>query len=199
MIPLPILMLLVGLAAPVAAQQALVERGKYLAQAGDCIACHTVPGAKIFSGNRAMPTPFGKLYAPNITPDAQTGIGSWSADDFFKMMRTGRSKNGDLLYPAMPFASYTKVTRADSDAIYAYLRSVPAVRQASFKTRSKLCISVSHCSRVHSPPSKWPQPWLAISWPSPCAFQTWSRRALTSSTVGAKPTLERPAFRPGAL
>nr|WP_229429177.1 c-type cytochrome [Massilia sp. ST3] len=113
------------------AQQALVERGKYLAQAGDCIACHTVPGGKIFAGNRPMPTPFGTLYAPNITPDPQTGIGKWSADDFFKMMRTGRSRNGDLLYPAMPFASYTKVTRADSDAIFAYLRSVPPVRQAS--------------------------------------------------------------------
>lgn len=113
------------------AQQALIERGKYLAQAGDCIACHTVPGGKIFAGNRAMPTPFGTLYAPNITPDPETGIGKWSADDFFKMMRTGRSRNGDLLYPAMPFASYTKVTRADTDAIYAYLRSVPPVRQAS--------------------------------------------------------------------
>jgi len=113
------------------AQKALIERGKYLAQAGDCIACHTVPGGKIFAGNRAMPTPFGTLYAPNITPDPDTGIGKWSADDFFKMMRTGRSRNGDLLYPAMPFASYTKVTRADTDAIYAYLRSVPAVRQAS--------------------------------------------------------------------
>nr|WP_229429533.1 MULTISPECIES: c-type cytochrome [unclassified Massilia] len=113
------------------AQQALVERGKYLAQAGDCIACHTVPGGKIFSGNRPMPTPFGTLYAPNITPDPQTGIGKWTADDFFKMMRTGRSRNGELLYPAMPFASYTKVTRADSDAIFAYLRSVPPVRLAS--------------------------------------------------------------------
>jgi len=113
------------------AQASVVERGRYLAQAGDCIACHTVPGAKIFSGNRAMPTPFGTLYAPNITPDRATGIGSWSADDFYNMMHTGRSPKGYLLYPAMPFASYTRVTRADSDAIFAYLRSVPPVRQAS--------------------------------------------------------------------
>ena len=113
------------------AQPSVLERGKYLAQAGDCIACHTIPGAKIFSGNRPMPTPFGTLYSPNITPDAATGIGKWSADDFYKMMHTGRSRNGDLLYPAMPFASYTRVTRADCDAIFAYLRSVPAVRQAS--------------------------------------------------------------------
>ncbi|MCS0660389.1 cytochrome c [Massilia terrae] len=115
--------------APAAPSQ--VERGRYLAQAGDCIACHTIPGAKIFSGNRPMPTPFGTLYSPNITPDKETGIGKWSAEEFYQMLHTGRSRNGDLLYPAMPFASYTRVTRADSDAIFAYLRSVPPVRLAS--------------------------------------------------------------------
>jgi mono/diheme cytochrome c family protein len=106
-----------------------IERGKYLAQAGDCIACHTVAGKAVFSGNRALPTPFGTLYAPNITPDRETGIGKWSADDFYRMMHEGRSRDGSLLYPAMPFASYTKVTRADSDAIYAYLMSVRPVSQ----------------------------------------------------------------------
>jgi mono/diheme cytochrome c family protein len=120
-----------GKAAPPAGQQSIIERGKYLAQAGDCIACHTVPGSKIFSGNRPMPTPFGTLYAPNITPDRETGIGKWSAGEFYNMMHTGRSPKGYLLYPAMPFASYTKVTRADSDAIFAYLRSVPPVRLQS--------------------------------------------------------------------
>jgi mono/diheme cytochrome c family protein len=111
------------------ASASLVERGRYLAQAGDCIACHTVPGRRIFSGNRPMPTPFGTLYAPNITPDPETGIGKWTSDDFYKMMHTGRSRDGSLLYPAMPFAAYTKVTRADCDAIFAYLRSVAPVRQ----------------------------------------------------------------------
>src|SRR4051812_37921539 len=60
-----------------AASPALIERGKYLAQAGDCIACHTVPGKPIFSGNRPLPTPFGTLYSPNITPDRKHGIGAW--------------------------------------------------------------------------------------------------------------------------
>lgn len=110
---------------------ALIERGKYLAQAGDCIACHTIPGTRIFSGNRPLPTPFGTLYSPNITPDPETGIGKWSADDFYNMMHTGRSRDGALLYPAMPFAAYTKVTRQDCDAIFAYLKSVPPVRQPS--------------------------------------------------------------------
>lgn len=112
-----------------ASNVAQIERGKYLAQAGDCIACHTVPGTPVFSGNRPLPTPFGTLYAPNITPDLKTGIGTWSATEFYNMMHTGRSRDGSLLYPAMPFASYTKVTREDSDAIFAYLRSVPPVAQ----------------------------------------------------------------------
>lgn len=109
----------------------IVERGKYLAQAGDCIACHTIPGRPVFSGNRPLPTPFGTLYSPNITPDPDTGIGRWSADDFYRMMHSGRSRDGALLYPAMPFAAYTKVTREDCDAIFAYLKSVPPVRQPS--------------------------------------------------------------------
>ena len=108
----------------------LITRGDYLARAGDCIACHTAPEGKLFAGGRAMPTPFGTLYTTNITPDPTTGIGNWSADDFYKTMHEGRLPDGGLLYPAMPFASYTKVTRADSDAIFAYLRSIPAAKQA---------------------------------------------------------------------
>jgi mono/diheme cytochrome c family protein len=108
---------------------ATIANGQYLARAGDCIACHSNPGDKPFAGGRAMATPFGTLYSPNISPDATTGIGAWSADDFYKMMHTGRTRSGDLIYPAMPFAAYTKVTRADSDAIFAYLKSVPAVHQ----------------------------------------------------------------------
>ncbi len=108
-----------------------VRQGLYLARAGDCIACHTRPGGKLFAGGAAMPTPFGTLFSPNITPDSTTGIGTWSADAFYAMMHTGRAPDGGLLYPAMPFGSYTKVTRADSDAIFAYLRSVPAVPAAN--------------------------------------------------------------------
>jgi mono/diheme cytochrome c family protein len=83
----------------------------------------------LFAGGRAMPTPFGTLYTSNITPDPESGIGQWSADDFYKTMHSGRFPDGGLIYPAMPFASYTKVTRADSDAIFAYLRSIPPVNQ----------------------------------------------------------------------
>lgn len=116
-------------AAPADDAMAQVRRGEYLARAGDCIACHTQPAGKLFAGGRAMPTPFGTLYSTNITTDPKTGIGTWSADDFYATLHTGRAPGGKLLYPAMPFADYTKVTRADSDAMYAYLRSVPPVAQ----------------------------------------------------------------------
>src|SRR3954452_11381186 len=108
----------------------IIARGEYLARAGDCTACHTAPEGRLFAGGRAMPTPFGTLYTSNITPDPETGIGKWTADQFYGMMRTGRFPDGALLYPAMPFASYTKATREDSDAIYASLRTVEPVRQA---------------------------------------------------------------------
>ena len=123
--------LMSGLSRPAIAaagdDQALITKGEYLAKAGDCIACHTDPGSPLFAGGRALPTPFGTIYSSNITPDPATGIGKWSADDFYKTMHDGRFPDGGLLYPVMPYASYTKVTRADSDAIFAYLRSVPAV------------------------------------------------------------------------
>ncbi|WP_238292015.1 cytochrome c [Caballeronia novacaledonica] len=111
------------------ADAATVKRGEYLARAGDCIACHTLPAGKRFGGGRPMDTPFGTLYTPNISSDKETGIGKWTAEEFYTMMHTGKSRDGSLLYPAMPFTSYTNVTRADSDAIYAFLMSTPAVHQ----------------------------------------------------------------------
>lgn len=115
----------------VPAPAALVERGAYLARAGNCVGCHTVTGGSDFAGGRGMDTPFGVVVAPNITPDLETGIGRWSADEFWRAMHHGRSKDGRLLYPAFPYPSFTHVTREDSDAIYAYLQSVPAVEQAN--------------------------------------------------------------------
>ncbi|MDI4232326.1 cytochrome c [Bradyrhizobium sp. 31Argb] len=109
----------------------LLKRGEYLARAGDCIACHTAREGKTFAGGLPMKTPFGTLYTSNITPDPQTGIGTWTSDQFYRMMHDGRFPDGGLVYPAMPFGSYTKVTREDSDAIYAFLRSVPPVKQVN--------------------------------------------------------------------
>jgi mono/diheme cytochrome c family protein len=121
------LFILAGFAAPAAAQQTAVERGEYLARAGDCISCHTVPGGAPYAGGYRLDTPFGYLLAPNITPDMETGIGRWSADDFWRALHDGVNRRGKDMYPAMPYVFYTKVTRQDSDAIYAYLRSLKPV------------------------------------------------------------------------
>src|SRR5437868_15327294 len=80
-------------------QASLVERGKYLTEAADCEACHTVEGGQPFAGGLAFRTQFGTLYSPNITPDAQTGIGDWSDQDFVRAMHEGVNKSGERLYP----------------------------------------------------------------------------------------------------
>jgi mono/diheme cytochrome c family protein len=104
-----------------------IVRGKALATVGDCVACHTVSGGQPFAGGLALQTPFGAIVTPNITPDVATGIGSWTADDFARAMHEGRRPGGTYLYPAFPYPYYTKVSRGDLDAIYAYLRTLPPV------------------------------------------------------------------------
>jgi len=106
-----------------------IARGAYLARAGDCMACHTARGGLPYAGGRALATPFGTVYAPNITPDARTGIGAWTADDFWHALHNGIAPGGRLLYPAFPYPNMTKTTRADADALYAYLRSLAPARQ----------------------------------------------------------------------
>jgi len=110
-------------------QPATVARGAYLARAGNCAGCHATPGGAPYAGGRGVATPFGTVYAPNLTPDDDTGLGRWSAEDFRRALREGRSKDGRPLYPAFPYPQYTRVTDEDADAIFAFLRSLPAVRQ----------------------------------------------------------------------
>jgi mono/diheme cytochrome c family protein len=111
------------------ANSALVERGAYLALAGNCAGCHSARGGEPYAGGRAIPTPFGTVFAGNLTPDTETGLGRWSAEAFWRAMRHGQSRDGRLLIPAFPYDSYTQISRADSDALYAYLSSLPAVSQ----------------------------------------------------------------------
>lgn len=106
-----------------------LQRGAYLVRLGDCAACHTRAGGQPFAGGRMIPTPFGGIHAPNITPDEKTGIGAWSAADFRAAMHQGVAKDGRLLYPAFPFTSYTQISDADVDAMYAWLRTRAPVRQ----------------------------------------------------------------------
>ncbi|HTY94084.1 MAG TPA: cytochrome c [Steroidobacteraceae bacterium] len=104
-----------------------LARGRYLAQAADCEACHTAEGGKSFAGGRPFLTAFGTIYSPNITPDAKTGIGSWSDADFLRAVHEGVDKEGAHLYPAFPYAAYSYLTDEDVLAIKAYIFSVPAV------------------------------------------------------------------------
>jgi mono/diheme cytochrome c family protein len=106
----------------------MIEHGRYMAIAGDCAACHTAKGGQPFAGGGALETPFGTLLSPNITPDAETGIGGWTDDQFVEALRNGIGHGGIHLYPAMPYTYYTKMTRADLIAIRAYLDTVQPVR-----------------------------------------------------------------------
>ena len=106
-----------------------VARGAYLARAGNCIACHTMRGGAPYAGGRAIETPFGTVFGSNITPDVKTGIGGWTASHFWRALHNGRSKDGRFLVPAFPYTNFTLVAREDSDALFAYLRTLPAVEQ----------------------------------------------------------------------
>lgn len=107
-----------------------IERGRYLTVLGDCAACHTVPGGAPFAGGVAIETPFGKLVGANITPDAETGVGKYSEEDFQRVMAAGMGKGGYHLYGAMPFTAYTKVSKEDNSAIWAYLQTIEPVHHA---------------------------------------------------------------------
>ena len=108
-----------------------VAQGAYLARAGNCMSCHTVPGQTPFAGGRAMETPFGKVYASNLTPDDATGLGRWNAQHFWRALHHGRSYDGRLLAPAFPYNHTSLVTRADADALWAYFKSLAPVTQAT--------------------------------------------------------------------
>jgi mono/diheme cytochrome c family protein len=110
------------------AQRTQVQRGEYLARAGDCISCHTAQGGAPYAGGYRLDTPFGYMLTSNITPDPDTGIGRWSIDDFYRAMHHGVNKDGQDMYPAMPYDFYSKVTRDDVAAIFAYLLTVEPVR-----------------------------------------------------------------------
>jgi len=109
------------------------KRGEYLARAGGCVGCHTEDkrGAVPFAGGRALATPFGTFYGPNITPDPQAGIGRWTEADFVRAMREGVRPDGANFFPAFPYPSFTKIGDADLRDLWAYLRTLPPSSQAS--------------------------------------------------------------------
>ncbi len=122
------------------------DRGEYIARAGNCVSCHSIPGAPALSGGLKMATPLGAIYSTNITPDKETGIGAYTLEDFDAAMRKGIAKDGHRLYPAMPYPSYAKMTPEDIKALYDFImKGVPA-------------------AKVANKPSEIPSP-LNIRWP----------------------------------
>jgi len=118
-----------------AAPTGAIERGQYLARAGDCTSCHTADKGRPFAGGRPIVTPFGTIYSTNLTPDPQTGIGRWSSDDFYRAMHDGIRRDGKHLYPAFPYPWFTRLTRSDVDAIRAFLATVEPVQQKNLPTK----------------------------------------------------------------
>jgi mono/diheme cytochrome c family protein len=126
-----------------------VDRGRYLSILSDCASCHTVPRKnQPFAGGRPIETPFGKIVAPNITPDMETGIGSWTDDQFDNAVRKGIGRNGERLYPAMPFNAYTKMSREDVLAIRAYLNTLTAVYNPAVANTLPFPFSIRTSMRV---------------------------------------------------
>lgn len=111
------------------------KRGEYIAQLGGCLGCHTEKrkGAASYAGGRALVTPFGTFYGPNITPHPEAGIGRWTEADFARAMRHGVRPDGANYFPAFPYASFNRITEADLADLWAYLRSLPQNDRANQK------------------------------------------------------------------
>lgn len=119
-----------------------VGGGEYVARAADCVSCHSIPGGKAFAGGLKMGTPIGAIYSTNITPDPETGIGSYSLADFDRAVRQGIAKDGRRLYPAMPYPSYAKLSDANVAALYGFfMKQVPPVHQANLKSEIPALLS----------------------------------------------------------
>jgi mono/diheme cytochrome c family protein len=130
LLPLALLVPAAGLAGDDGVSD-LVRQGEYLLRAGGCVSCHTEKSddGAFLAGGRAIESPFGTFYGPNITPDPETGIGRWSEDDFARALRKGVSPMGRHYYPAFPYTSYTRLRREDIAALWAYLQTVEPVRR----------------------------------------------------------------------
>ncbi|GJH14237.1 cytochrome c [Caballeronia novacaledonica] len=115
----------------IARAQTKAAQGEYLVRASGCMSCHTADPARPFAGGRPIATPFGNVFAPNITSDRETGIGAWTDAQFVRAMREGIGRNGERLYPAFPYTAYTLLSDADLLAMRAWLATVPPVRAAT--------------------------------------------------------------------
>jgi mono/diheme cytochrome c family protein len=157
-----------------------LARGKYLAVAADCEACHTAEHGERFAGSRPFETEFGTIYSPNITPDPETGIGSWTDAEFLRAMHEGIGKDGEHLYPAFPYAAYTYLTDEDVLAIKAFLFSQPAVKNVAPEHTLRSPYNRRGLMRI------WSQLYNAKERFQPVADQTpsWNRGAYLAEALG---------------
>ncbi|MCB1875535.1 MAG: cytochrome c [Chromatiales bacterium] len=174
-----------------------VERGDYLFRAAGCANCHTDAdnNGPELAGGRALKTGFGTFYAPNITPDAETGIGGWMAEDFQRALRHGESPAGDAYYPAFPYPAYTQLTDTDIAGLWRYLQSVPAIRHLNRPHDLPWYLSFRFTARI------WQ--WLFFDAgefrPNETRDQQWNRGAYLAKAVAHCPECHTPRGRLGAL
>ena len=116
-----LVLMLLATTSPAAEEEDNRRRGEYLVRAGNCFSCHTAVGGQPLAGGRAIATPFGTFYSPNITPDPETGIGRWTDAEFLKALREGARPDGANYFPVFPYPTFTRITDNDALAIKAYL------------------------------------------------------------------------------
>ncbi len=131
------------------ATSASIAKGEYLARVGQCEGCHTARGGERYAGGRGIVTPFGTVYATNLTPDPDTGLGRWTRTDFRRALHEGRSKDGHALTPAFPYTNFTRITSDDAAALYDYLQSLPPVARKN---------------RPHALRFPYDRPWMIAAW-----------------------------------
>jgi alcohol dehydrogenase (quinone), cytochrome c subunit len=163
-------------AASASGDASLIARGEYLARIGDCVACHTASGGKPFAGGLPIQTPLGTVYSTNISPDTKTGIGGWQYNNFVKLMRRGETRGGYVVYPAMPYPSYARMSDDDMRALYAYfMLGVQPVNQPNRQNGIPWPLSM-----------RWPlKIWQWIFAPEPAPF---------TAPAGADPVIARGAY-----
>ncbi|WP_187775869.1 cytochrome c [Salinicola corii] len=161
--------------------EAAIERGRLVAEAGDCAVCHTADEDGVANaGGRAFETPFGTVFSTNITPDEATGIGNWSFGAFERAMRHGISRDGHHLYPAFPYTAFAKLSDTDMQSLYAYLMTQPAVPSRSIENDIRFPFNIRGLMAGWNLLNHDPKPFT----PDPTQSALWNRGAYLAEGVG---------------
>ena len=190
------LMLAGGLIASTAQAGDELARGEYLVRAGGCVSCHTAPdGGEFLAGGRAIESPFGVFYGPNITPHRDQGIGSWGFEDFRRAMHEGRRPDGRAYYPAFPYTAYTRVRLEDLRAMWAYLQSVEPVERPSRDHDLAWYVSARRLLGVW----RWRHFEAGRFEPDPERDEQWNRGAYLARALGHCAECHSPRTRTGGI